>query len=89
MLGRIKSVVCIFVMAIIVSVEIVNKNLEIVYREDTPCTHLTFPSHGTHSRVWKEIYKGRAGEVYLFETIEGKHTKATVNPEKIEWPKAR
>ena len=82
----IKSIICVFVT--IMSVNIVDRNLEVVYRDDQPCFAAVYPACKGHTRIWKKIYKGKPGEVYLWKTIEGKLTeeRVTSTPEKIEWP---
>lgn len=70
----------------ILSVTLVDGRLEVVRREKMP--QLAYdPPRPTPDKVWKDIYKGNAGEdVYLDETIDGTHTPATTAPEKTEFP---
>ena len=69
------------------SVNIVDRDLEVVYRDNQSCFASVYPACKGHTRVWKEIYKGKSGEIYLWKTIEGKFIEETVisTPEKIEW----
>lgn len=73
---------------VIVSVTIVDRTLEVIYREYQPCFAAVNPGCKGHTKIWKEIYRGKPGEVYLWKTIEGKLKDAeiTTTPEIIEWP---
>ena len=68
------------------SVELVKNTLVIAYKETSACMHAFNCSESAHTRVYKEIYKGRLNEVYLSEIIEGKYMDGYYVNSKIEWP---
>ena len=70
----------------ILSVELVKNTLVIAYKETSVCLHAFNCSESYHTRVYKEIYKGRLNEVYLSEIIEGKYMDGYYVNSKIEWP---
>ena len=70
----------------ILSVELVKNTLIVVCKETSVCLHAFNCSEDYHTRVYKEIYKGRLNEVYLSETIEGKYFAGYHVASKIEWP---
>lgn len=63
-------------------------NLEIVFRQSEPYLYAVYgQNQSPPDRVWKEIYGAKDGRVVLIETIEGKHTPARYESEKIEFEK--
>ena len=69
-----------------VSVALIDGELHVVWRERSHAEYPVVPPRPVPDRVWKEIYVAEDGEIVLARTIEGVHTPASENTERIEFP---
>ena len=69
-----------------VSVELVDGELHVVWRQRSHAEYPVYPPRPVPDRVWKEIYVCGHDEIVLAETIQGTHTPAYEEPERLGFP---
>ena len=69
-----------------VSVELVGGELHVVWRQRSHAEYPVYPPRPVPDRVWKDIYVCGHDEIVLAETIQGTHTPAYEEPERLGFP---
>ena len=69
-----------------VSVELVDGELHVVWRQRSHAEYPVYPPRPVPDRIWKDIYVCGHDEIVLAETIQGTHTPAYEEPECLGFP---